>query len=81
MNRDTAVHLEESPLGKQQKIKDDGPDHVVIEVGVPDTSELRWWLLGLGQNVEVLAPKDLRDELQSTIRRMQKLYAAPEGKG
>lgn len=32
--------------------------------GVPNTMELRWWLLGLGEKVFILAPESLAVELQ-----------------
>ncbi|MBX3302969.1 MAG: WYL domain-containing protein [Nitrospira sp.] len=35
-----------------------------------DTLELRWWLLGFGDMVEVLGPKTLRKEFAATAKRL-----------
>ena len=35
-------------------------DDVVITATVPDSMELRWWLLSFGDEVEVLGPPALR---------------------
>ena len=35
---------------------------IKIKATVADTSQLRWWLLGFGPQVEILKPKFLRKE-------------------
>jgi len=44
---------------------------------VKDTLELRWWLLGFGDKVEVLAPKALREEFSAVTQRMAVQYRKP----
>ncbi|MHB1896982.1 MAG: helix-turn-helix transcriptional regulator [Metallibacterium sp.] len=61
MQRPAAQHLYETPLSADQRIDDDGPDHVRIHATVNLTSQLRWWILGFGGQVEVLAPLRLRE--------------------
>lgn len=61
-DRYVAEHLRETPLSADQKMADDG-DRVRLTATVADTSQLRWWLLGFADQVEVLAPKALRAEL------------------
>lgn len=63
MERITAMHLHERPLGKDQKIDaSEGDAQVTVRVTVADTQQLRWWLLGFGDKVEVLEPAALRAE-------------------
>jgi predicted DNA-binding transcriptional regulator YafY len=42
---------------------------------VLDTLQLRWWLLGFGDQVEVVAPKSLRQEFAETARNMAGYYS------
>jgi hypothetical protein len=46
----------------------------MVEATVLDTAELRWWLLGFGDGVEVLAPEVLRQDFQMTALRMAAYY-------
>ena len=41
---------------------------------VADTAELRWWLLGFGDGVEVLGPKALRREIGETASNVARMY-------
>ena len=47
---------------------------VTIQVELPICDELFAMLLGLGADIEVLAPATLRDRIKQTINAMQKLY-------
>ncbi len=69
-----ALHLHETPLSKDQKLSMQPDGRELLEAVVRDTSELRWWLLGFGSNVEVLAPKELRDEFRIIASEMAGLY-------
>jgi len=71
-NKDIAAHLYETPLSDNQVITEMENDMVMIEASVLDTSQLRWWLLGFGEKVEVIEPKTLREEF--TIR-AEKIYS------
>lgn len=69
-----AAHLEERPLSQDQVIRDiDGLKE--ISATVSDTEDLRWWLLGFGDNVEVLRPAELRSDIQQRIVAAAKHYA------
>mgnify|MGYP003324733769 CR=1 FL=1 len=35
-----------------------------------DTSQLRWWLLGFGEQVEVIKPAHLREEFRKTAQKL-----------
>jgi predicted DNA-binding transcriptional regulator YafY len=75
MAADVAFHLRESPLGQKQKIGPEEDGFVRIDATVPDTSQLRWWLLGFGDQVEVLEPEHLRDEFAQIARSMADMYS------
>ncbi len=70
----TAVHLSERPLSKDQRMVPQKDGRVLVQATVRDTLELRWWLLGFGDKVEVLGPKELREEFSATAQRMGRLY-------
>ncbi len=68
-------HLGEAALAIDQELTHDaatGGFH--LHADVEDTSQLRWWLMGLGPSVRVLAPTALADAL-----RLQHLRSALQG--
>ena len=56
---DAAFHLRETKLSKDQVLEDQPDGRVLVKATVQDTGELRWWLLGFGEGVEVMEPPDL----------------------
>ena len=74
--RRSGEHLYETALSADQVLRelDDGRLH--LSATVPNTRELQWWLLGLGDGVEVLAPAALREQMKGTIASMASRYAA-----
>ena len=71
-------HLSESRLSEDQRITP-GPDgRTLIEATVADTRELRWWLRGFGDHVEVQSPAALRSEFKEQSRALHELYATRE---
>jgi len=77
-SRGAAFHLDERPLADDQTIIEHGDDRMLVTATVQDTSELRWWLLGFGDGVEIVAPKSLRREFQSIATRTLKQYSEPQ---
>ncbi|QGM21755.1 WYL domain-containing protein [Spiribacter sp. 2438] len=71
---ETAVHLEETPLSEDQRMTAEVDARRQLTATVPDTAQLRWWLMGLGDQAEVIAPDALRDELIGRIRRALAQY-------
>lgn len=71
---DAAYHLHETPLAADQTLTplDDG--RVELTGTVQDTAQLRWWLLGFGSGVEVIAPAALRAEFRLEVERLAALY-------
>jgi predicted DNA-binding transcriptional regulator YafY len=74
-SKDAAFHLDERPLSDDQKIERQEDGRMLVTATVQDTSELRWWLMGFGDQVEVLEPQGLREEFQGIISRMAARYA------
>jgi len=69
-----AVHLGERPLTRDQRLTAWQDGRMRLQATVKNTMELRWWLLGFGDKVEVLAPKSLREEFAAITQRMAAQY-------
>lgn len=71
---DAAEHLRETPLDDSQRISADANGWVTVESEVCDTPQLRWWLLGFGDQVVVLKPDVLREEIAAIATGMAGNY-------
>lgn len=49
-------HLYETPLSKDQEISVDEHGNLIVSATINDNSQLRWWLRGFGDDVEVILP-------------------------
>jgi predicted DNA-binding transcriptional regulator YafY len=67
-------HRHDTALRAAQVITEQDDDRVRVGATVDNTAELRWWLLGVGELVEVLAPADLRDEFRQRALAMAAKY-------
>ena len=67
-------HLLETKLSNDQQIKEQGDGSSLLEATVLDTYELRWWLLGFGDQIEVIKPKKLREEFTRIAKSLSKKY-------
>ncbi len=67
-------HLLETPLCLDQQVIADQPGWMCLLATVPDTAQLRWWLLGFGDQVEVLEPLSLRDEFAKMSSSLHDIY-------
>jgi predicted DNA-binding transcriptional regulator YafY len=65
---EVAHPLRESPLCADQKFGKEQDGFVRVSGTVADTQQLRWWLLGFGDKVEVLEPQALREEFARVAR-------------
>ena len=72
--KDATIHLEETPLSDDQRLTERPDGNVLVEATVADTGQLRWWLLGFGGRVEVLAPEGIREEMGGQGVRMMARY-------
>jgi predicted DNA-binding transcriptional regulator YafY len=69
-----AFHLYESKLSEDQVLEQKEDGQVIVNATVKETSELHWWLRGFADGVEVLEPKELRDEFAERAKSMSKMY-------
>lgn len=72
----SAEHLAETPLSADQSITLVDEDHIRLLATVLDTPQLRWWLLGFSNHVEVMAPAGLRREFETMSVAMAASYAS-----
>jgi predicted DNA-binding transcriptional regulator YafY len=67
-------HLFETPISADQVLVDLGDGNLRLKATVADTQQLAWWLLGLGDGVEVAKPIALRKRMADSIEKMSLLY-------
>ena len=67
-------HLFETPIARNQTLTELENGTVKLVAMVPNTLQLGWWILGLGDGVEVIQPEALRNQIASTIDKMQARY-------
>lgn len=69
-----ARYLFEAPISDDQEITDTIDGSKRLQATVPDSAQLRTWLLSLGAAATVLSPPDLRSELKQHIVEMTQSY-------
>jgi len=69
-----AEHLKESPLAKDQQMSEPENGKTTVCATVIDNQQLRWWIMGFGDMVEVLEPSGLRNAIAEAARGMAQLY-------
>jgi predicted DNA-binding transcriptional regulator YafY len=74
---EAAVPLGEMPLHPKQQLTEREDGRVCLEAIVADTVELRTWLKGFGEHVEVLEPASLRREFRQLARQLGDIYRRP----
>lgn len=70
-----SIHLQERPLHAKQTMAKSDDGRILLNVSVQDSNELRWWLLGFGDQVEILKPVSLRGDFRAMVNNMAKSYA------
>lgn len=68
------AHLLETPLSRDQQVKEQKDGRLLVKATVADTAQLRWWLLGFGDKVEVVGPKGLKNEFKLIANEISHLY-------
>lgn len=71
---DVAEHLHESVLSPDQKLVALDEGRTKITATVPSNQQLEWWLLAFGDQVEVLAPRSLRERFKFRAMEMARRY-------
>jgi len=56
-----------------QKVTHNGDGSVIVEFRVDGLGEITWWILGYGDQVQVLHPKRLRQKIIETAKNVAKL--------
>lgn len=72
-----AQNVAEVTWHKTQSVTWNADGTLDFRVQVDGLSEISWWIMGYGDQAEVLQPQALRDLVASHARRMAALYAAP----
>jgi predicted DNA-binding transcriptional regulator YafY len=68
MTTAASLHLQDTPLSNSQVIKPEHNNtHQIVTATVSDSPRLLWWILGFGNQVEVLAPESLRTAAQDKM--------------
>ena len=68
--------LEETPLVASQQITTQNESGFrEIKATIPNTWQLRWWILGEGERIEVLEPESLRKEIIRTLQETSEHYS------
>jgi predicted DNA-binding transcriptional regulator YafY len=68
-------HLQETPLSSNQIFTNEIQGRTRIRATVKNSSQLRWWLLGFGEYVEVIKPVFLREEFSLISGKMSQRYS------
>jgi len=66
--------MEELKLSQDQRIVKLDEHRFRLTANVQNNHQFYWWLLGLGQLVEVVKPKSLRNKIIGEIKNMDKIY-------
>lgn len=67
--------LDESPLNALQSLSvKDASGYRILEADVLDTWQLRWWILGEAERIEILEPRELRENIVSSLSSASQLY-------
>ncbi|MDM8000141.1 MAG: transcriptional regulator [Dehalococcoidia bacterium] len=80
-DRSVARIIRETPWHPSQTLKTGKDGSVTLTLRVSNTVELRSWILGWGEKVEVLEPKELREAVRETAKAVAALYRERTGGG
>ena len=74
LHADAARHLTETPLSEDQRLTATPDGRVRVNATVPETEQLRWWILGFGEKAEVIKPIRLRKVMAETSQALAARY-------
>jgi len=66
--------MEETIWHPSQVLEYQSDGSVIMNLRITDTTELRSWILGWGENVEVLEPDEIRQDIIETAKAMLDVY-------
>lgn len=70
-----AGNVEEVLWHKTQRIGHEDDGSILFEVTVDGLDEMSWWILGYGDQAEVLSPPELREMIGGRAQRMAEMYS------
>ncbi len=70
--------LEETKLSIDQLLVPDTDNAFLLTVRLIDSWQLKWWILSQGEDIEVLGPTALREEIRKALKKAARQYAKPE---
>lgn len=74
--KNIAKHLAETPLSHAQQLTLQEDGRVLLEATITETLELKWWLQGFGDNIEVLEPIKMREKFKAVAAKLADLYSS-----
>lgn len=74
VSKSVAFHLGERQLDPKQSITEQADGNYLLQAKVLETSELRFWLRGYDEEIEILEPAELRDQLYQSAKAMVRKY-------
>ena len=72
--RDVARYVQESKWHGSQKLTPQADGSLITEFRLPDTQEIKRWIMSFGPSAIVLEPPELAAEIRSDLTRMLEAY-------
>lgn len=72
--RDVARYVQESRWHGSQQLTPQPDGSLIAEFSLPDTQEIKRWIMSFGANATVLEPQELVEEISDDLRRMLTRY-------
>ncbi len=76
--KEAAQHLYETPLNATQTIEETESEKAIVRAEISDNAQLRWWILGFGDQVEVIGPIKLRQDMANISKSLARMYERAE---
>ena len=74
--REAAAYLRETPPPGTLNLTEQEDSRLLLQAEIADSRQLRWWLRGFGDDVEVLEPAGLRAEFAQMARNLAWIYGS-----
>lgn len=73
-NQQAGMYVKSQPIHQSQKIIEEDAEHLVIQIEVMDSFELKQAILGLGDQVKVLKPASLKEQIIQGLKKNLENY-------
>jgi predicted DNA-binding transcriptional regulator YafY len=71
---DAAGYIKEKIWHDTQEIVPQKDGSIIFEAEVAGTEEIKFWVMSWGSKAEVIEPQSLREEIQTEIETIMKIY-------